>query len=97
MPPQAAYYQPQPYQNADLNRPLGIGQYMGMFILMLIPLVNIIMIFTWAFGGSVNLNKKNMARAILIMALILIALCIAASFLLRPLINDLISEFSYYF
>jgi len=32
-----------------------------------IPIVNIIMLFVWAFGGSdTNLNKKNWAKATLI-------------------------------
>ena len=32
-----------------------------------IPLVNIIMLFIWAFGGNdTNLNKKNWAKATLI-------------------------------
>ena len=34
-------------------------------ILMIIPCVNIVMVFVWAFGAG-NLNRKNWARAILI-------------------------------
>ena len=31
-----------------------------------IPLINIIMLFVWAFGGSTNPNKANWAKASLI-------------------------------
>jgi len=41
-----------------------------MFFLSAIPIVGFIMLMVWAFGGSVNLNKKNYARAILLLSLI---------------------------
>ena len=55
-PPAPASYSPQPGRE-----PLRVIQYIGMFLLMSIPLVGIILLFVWSFGGSVNLNKKNFA------------------------------------
>lgn len=46
------------------------------FILSAIPIVNIVMLFVWAFGDSTNPNKKNYARASLLLAAIFIVLYI---------------------
>ena len=48
-----------------------------------IPIVNIIMLFIWAFGGGdVNINKKNWALATLIWFAIIFALYIVFFILL---------------
>ena len=52
-----------------------------MFILSAIPVVGFICLLVWAFGGSVNLNKKNYARAILIISLIAVALWVIIAIL----------------
>lgn len=73
-PVQQPYYQPaQPvYQNNNVinTQPLSVGQYIVMFILMGIPLVGFILTLVWAFGSNVNTNKKNYARAVLILGII---------------------------
>jgi len=38
-----------------------------MLLLMCVPILNIILLFVWGFGSSANLNKKNLARASLIL------------------------------
>lgn len=43
-------------------------------LLLAIPLVNIIMLFVWAFGSGTNPSKANFAKAALIWALILIVI-----------------------
>jgi hypothetical protein len=40
------------------------------FILMIIPIINFVMLFVWAFGGGVSESKANWAKAKLIMWLI---------------------------
>lgn len=45
--------------------PLSIGDYLIMYLVLLIPIANIIMPFVWAFGDY-NVNKKNLAKAMLI-------------------------------
>jgi cation transport ATPase len=52
------------------TKPLGIFSYIWMFILMSIPVVNIIMVLVWAFGRNKNVNKKNYAWAIIIMFIV---------------------------
>ena len=36
-----------------------VGEWIVTFIILAIPLVNLIMLFVWAFGGDVNINKQN--------------------------------------
>lgn len=66
---------PNPPYNTQYTAPLSLGQYLGMMLLMLIPLVNIILLLIWSFGDY-NVNKKNYARASLIMLIIAIVLWI---------------------
>jgi len=40
------------------------------FIIMILPIINIVMLFVWAFGGSVSESKANWAKARLIVWLI---------------------------
>ena len=73
-PVQQPYYQ-QPVQtnfqnNAMNSQPLGVGQYIGMMIVSGIPLVGFIMLLVWSFGSNANINKKNYARAVLIVAIV---------------------------
>lgn len=71
------------YNNRDnLVKPLSIGAYIGMFILLMIPIVNLIMILVWSFSDSVNINKKHFAIAQLILILIGIVLSIVAAILM---------------
>ncbi len=49
---------------------VSIGDWIITFILMVIPLVNIVMLFVWAFGGSAPESKANWAKATLIFYLI---------------------------
>jgi hypothetical protein len=39
-------------------------------LIMIIPLVNIVMLFVWAFGDGTNPNKANWAKAALLMSVI---------------------------
>lgn len=54
----------------DPDAPLSMGQFLGMMLLTCIPIVGFILLLVWAFSGSSNENKKNYARAALIMAII---------------------------
>lgn len=44
-----------------------VGEWIVTFILTAIPLVGIIMLFVWAFGSGANPNKKNFAKAALVL------------------------------
>ncbi|MFE5320434.1 hypothetical protein ACFQ88_17140 [Paenibacillus sp. NPDC056579] len=53
---------------------VSVKHWMLTFILCAIPIVNIVMLFVWAFGDGTNPNKRNYARASLLLALIFIVL-----------------------
>ncbi len=64
-------YNQMPAQNyKDREKPMSTWAYIGMFLLLCIPILNIILIFKWAFGRKANINKRNYIRAILILALV---------------------------
>lgn len=49
--------------NGDCMEPMTVKDYIGMMLLMLIPVANIVLLFVWAFGGPTNRNKRNYCRA----------------------------------
>lgn len=97
-PQQQAYTPPPPiYSGQSNSEPLRVGQYIGMLLLMLIPIVSIIMLLVWSFGGSVNLNKKNFARAMLIVSAISIVLSLIFSTVLISSMRELFRNMGGYY
>lgn len=75
-PPRPVYQAPQPVyqaapQNTNMAPVLGMGSYIGMMILSGIPLVGFILLLVWAFSSNENPNKKNYARAVLLLSVII--------------------------
>ena len=73
------YQQQQPYQqtyqqsyqpDSDLEEPVSFGDWMLSMLLMMIPCVNIIMMFVWAFGSGTKKSKSNYFKAVLVWTLI---------------------------
>ena len=56
---------------------ISLGEWIITFIVLAIPLVNIIMLFVWGFSSGTNPSKQNFCRA----ALILYAICFVLFFL----------------
>lgn len=82
---QQQQYQQQPYYNPYVanrppydpnSEPMTIKDWIFTFLLMMIPIANIVLLFVWAFGTDVNKSKKTYCQASLIMALIGICLYI---------------------
>ncbi len=71
-PPMQQGYNP---MSEDL-KPISPWGYIGYNFLFSIPLVGLVLLFVYAFGGSTNRNLKNYARSILIMMAIVIVLYI---------------------
>ncbi len=46
--------------------PVSVGDRMVTLLIMIIPIVNIVMLFVWAFGDSTKVSKANWAKASLI-------------------------------
>jgi len=78
----------------NLVKPLGVWSYIGIFILMAIPIVNLIMLLVWSFSDTVNINKKHYAVAVLIMILISILISVTLVILAATIGGGL---YQYYF
>jgi hypothetical protein len=59
-----------------MEKPVGVGEWMLTTLVMMIPVVNIIMMFVWAFSSKTKKSKSNYFKATLIWALIWI--CVIA-------------------
>ncbi len=68
----------QPYQNyqpqAEVAPVMSMGSWVGTMLLMIIPIVNIILLIVWAVSSTENPNKRNFARAYLIIFAVLLVL-----------------------
>ncbi|MER3329396.1 MAG: hypothetical protein RIF34_07455 [Candidatus Kapaibacterium sp.] len=60
----------QVYNRAEDTSVLSIKDWVITLIITAIPLVGIVMLFVWAFGSDTNLNKRNWAKAALLIAAI---------------------------
>lgn len=94
-PPQAQqeYYQPTSFNQkpqAGNSEVLSIGNYIVMMLLAGIPIVGFILLLVWSFSASANQNKKNWARATLIMGLVVGVLCILFSSILASIFASLL-------
>lgn len=70
-------YQQQSYQqDSELEEPVSFGDWMLSMLLMMIPCVNIIMMFVWAFSNGTKKSKSNYFKAVLVWTLIWIVLMI---------------------
>lgn len=64
-------YQQQSYQqDSELEEPVSFGDWMLSLLVLMIPCVNIIMMFVWAFSSSTKKSKSNYFKAVLVWTLI---------------------------
>ena len=76
------YQQPEPirqYEQPPVEQApvMSFMDWVVVFILTSLPIVNIIMLIVWAVGENVNPNKKNFAKAALLFAAISILFFVA--------------------
>jgi len=85
--------------NSVSSETVSLGDWIVTMILSGIPIVGLIMILVWAFGGGAKPSKKNYARALIIMALIGIVLGIISSILFAGIFasiaDNISSSYSY--
>ncbi len=67
---------PTGYPPTQETQVVSLKEWIISILLLAIPIVNIIMLFIWAFGGGTNPSKSNFAKAYLIWAVIGIVLSI---------------------
>ena len=75
---------------------MSVKDWLKCILLMMIPCVNIVLVFVWAFGSTGNVNRRNFFRAALILWAIIIAIYIVLiiallgiGFSLSPFIDSL--------
>ncbi|MED1785784.1 hypothetical protein P4V43_28620 [Brevibacillus fortis] len=67
------------------ERVMSVKDWVITFLIMMVPVVNLVMYFVWAFGSEGNLNRKNWAKANLLILGVCIALYLSVFFLLMIL------------
>lgn len=69
----------QPYQQyvSPAEKPMGVGSWVGTILLTTcLGVISLILLLVWAFSNDVPIAKKNYCRAMLIVELIGVGLCI---------------------
>lgn len=92
-PPYGAGYNAAPA--APKSNVMSTWAYVGSILLMAIPLAGFIIALVWAFGGTDNLNRRNLARATLIIMLIGIVLCVFLFVALGAMIATVIDQLGF--
>ena len=96
IPPNRGGYAPTPVNAAPGSdskyEPITTKGYIGIMLLMCIPVVGFVLILIWAFGGCRKINKRNLARASLIMMVIGLILSLIAGFLIKSAVNNLMEQ-----
>ena len=68
------------YQN---ETPVSVGEWMLTMLIMCIPIIGLVMLFVWAFGGGAQPSKANWAKASLlwmVLMFVIVILFIALGF-----------------
>jgi hypothetical protein len=63
------------------SEPMSVKDWVITLIILALPLINIVMILVWAFGGTGNINRRNYCRASLLIFAIFLGLAICVSLL----------------
>ena len=77
--------------------PLGIWGNIGNIVLLAIPVVGFIMALVWTFLSGINVNRRNYAKAMLIVQLFAIALCLIIVALAATVLKDFLFTRTYFF
>lgn len=101
-PPAANYdygreraYRDEPPERTSAYATIGAWEFVGYMILFSLPIIGLIMAIIWA-GDSSKINRRNYARAVLIMIAIGVAICILMFIAFAALFNNIINYFEKY-
>ncbi len=97
--PQPAYA-PQAVYNGDAAPPAGSKYepmttfgYIGAMLLMCIPIIGQLLAIFWALGGEKKINKRNLARATLIMMIVGLIICLLLGAAVKSLLGKAVEAF----
>ena len=101
------YQQPQPsiqaqlhyeYQTQEnLEEPITMGEWLITMLIMLIPCVNIVMMFVWAFSSTEKKSKSNYFKASLIFTGIMMVFMFIMTIIMGAAIAAAIENSAYYY
>ena len=86
------YSQPPHPPVSEKSTVMSTGKFLGTLLLMMIPLAGFILTIVWACGGTDNPNRRNLARAYLILMAIGIVLAILISVLISALALSFVDQ-----
>lgn len=89
--PKAVDYVPR--QGSEYE-PISTGGYIGIFLLLSIPVVGFILSIVWACGGCQKINKRNLCRAMLLWTLIAVIIASIITAVFAVMVAD---SMSYYY
>lgn len=75
------------------NELISTGAFVGILLLMCVPVVNLIFLIVWACGGCKKFQKRYYARAMLIVCVISVVLFFITFALVAAVYGDVIEEF----
>ncbi|MDD3192552.1 MAG: zinc ribbon domain-containing protein [Oscillospiraceae bacterium] len=73
--------------------PIGTGGWIGIMLLMVVPVVNLILLIIWACGGCKKITKRGFARAILIFMAISLVVGLVVGLVFRQAIGSALASF----
>ncbi len=74
--------------------PISTLGFIGIWILMAIPLLNLILLIVWATGGCRKINKRNFARSMLIVWAITLVLGVVLTLVFKDALGSFITPMS---
>ncbi len=80
-----------------MEEPMSVGDWLIILLIMMIPCVNVVMVFVWAFSNSEKKSKSNYFKAILIWSLIWIVLSIILSVVIGASVMSLVPQMTSYY
>ena len=97
-PPQPSYQQATAYGGdmapgkGSKYEPITTGGFIGIMLLMCIPIVGQILMIIWALGGCRKINKRNLARASLIMMVVALVISFILGLVLKSLFGKVVDQ-----
>ena len=99
MPPPQSAYQPAAAYGGDMApakgskyEPITTKGFIGIMLLMCIPIVGQILMIVWALGGCRKINKRNLARASLIMMVVALVISFLIGMALKALFGKVVDQ-----
>ena len=91
-PPAAPQAGETPPPKGSKYEPITTGGFIGIMLLMCIPLIGIILTIVWACGGCRKVQKRNLARASLILIAVGLVISLVLGFAAKGIVNKAAKE-----